>query len=55
MSDDLRLCKISVTTSPEGIVTQFNAEDSNGTGAPTMTLGFGGSVCAQRLAMKDRT
>ena len=54
MSDDPRLCKISVTTSPEGIVTQFNAEDSNGTGAPTMTLGLVGSVCAQRLAMRSR-
>lgn len=50
MSDDPRMCKLSVTTSPEGIVTQVNAEDSNGTGAPTMTLGFSGSVCAQRLS-----
>lgn len=50
MSDDLRRCNLSVTTSPEGIVTQVQAEDSNGTGAPTMTLGFNGSVCAQRLS-----
>ena len=55
MSDDPRICRISVTTSREGIVTQFNAEDSNGTGAPSMTLGFSRSVCAQRLAMKART
>jgi hypothetical protein len=55
MSDDPRFCRISVTTSPDGIVTQFSAEDSNGTGAPTMTLGVGGSVCTQRLAMKNRT
>jgi hypothetical protein len=54
MSDDPRLCKISVTTSPEGTVTQFNAEESNGTGAPTMTLGLVGGVCAQRLAMKSQ-
>lgn len=50
MSDDSRSCKLSVTTSPEGIVTQVSAEDSNGTGAPTMTLGFAGGVCAQRLS-----
>jgi hypothetical protein len=49
ISDDPRLCKISVTTSPEGIVTQLSAEDANGTGAPAMTLGIKGSVCAQRL------
>ena len=55
MSDDPRFCKISVITSPEGIVTQFNAEDSNGTGAPTMTLGLVGSVCAQRLQTKSQT
>jgi hypothetical protein len=49
MSDDPRFCKLTVTTSPEGIVTQFIAEDLNGTGAPTVTLGIGGSICAQRL------
>jgi hypothetical protein len=49
MSDDPRFCKLSVTTSPEGIVTQFSAEDLNGTGAPTFSLGINGSVCAQRL------
>lgn len=49
MSDDPRFCKVSVTTSPEGIVTQLRAEDANGTGAPAMTLGIKGSVCAQRL------
>ena len=55
MSDDLRSCKVSVVTSPEGIVTQFNAEDSNGTGAPSMTLGLSESVCAQRFRMKPQT
>ena len=50
MSDDPRMCKLSVTTSPEAIVTQVDTEDSNGTGAPGMTLGFSGSVCAQRLS-----
>jgi hypothetical protein len=55
MSDDPRFCKISVVTSPEGIVTQFNAEDSNGTGAPSMTLGLIGSVCSQRFRQKPQT
>ena len=55
MSDDPRFCKISVITSPEGIVTHFNAEDSNGTGAPAMTLGLVGGVCARRLQMKSQT
>src|SRR5271167_4460498 len=40
ISDDPRLCKMSVTVSPEGIVTQVVTEDQNGTGAPSMTLGF---------------
>jgi hypothetical protein len=55
MSDDVRFCKLSVVTSAEGIVTQFNAEDQNGTGAPTMTLGLIGGVCAQRLQMKPQS
>jgi len=55
ISFDLRTCKLSVTTSPEGIVTQFTAEDLNGTGAPAMTIGLSGSVCAQRLGTKPRT
>ena len=49
ISDDPRLCTISVTTSSDGIVTQLKAEDSNGTGAPAVTLGFSGSICAKRL------
>jgi hypothetical protein len=52
MSDDPRLCKISVTTSSEGVVTQFIAEDLNGTGAPATTLGLVGSVCTQRFSAK---
>ncbi len=55
MSDDLRSCKVTVVTSAEGIVTQFNAEDQNGTGAPTVTLGLNGSVCAQRLELKSQS
>ncbi len=55
MSDDPRLCKLSVTASPEGIITQVVAEDQNGTGAPSTTLGFNGSVCAQRLRARSQT
>jgi|ERR1700732_3243017 hypothetical protein len=53
ISDDPRFCKISVVTSPEGIITQLNAEDSNGTGAPAMTIGLSQSICAQRLGTKS--
>jgi hypothetical protein len=49
MSDDPRFCKLTVTTTSEGIVTQFSAEESNGTGAPSMSIGLIDSVCAQRL------
>lgn len=55
MSDDPRFCKISVTASPEGIVTQFSAEDFNGTGAPARTFGLIGSVCAQRTGIRPQT
>jgi hypothetical protein len=55
MSDDPRLCKISALTSPDGIVTQIKAEDSNGTGAPAVTLGFNGSICAKRFGTKPLT
>jgi hypothetical protein len=49
ISDDIRSCRLTVTTSAEGNVTQFNAEDLNGTGAPKATRGLVGGVCAQRL------
>jgi hypothetical protein len=49
ISDDPRSCKLTVTTSLDGTVAQFNAEDLNGTGASKVTLGLIGSVCAQRL------
>ncbi|OIQ70342.1 hypothetical protein GALL_480460 [mine drainage metagenome] len=55
ISDDPRLCTISVITSSEGIVTQLKAEDSNGTGAPAVALGFNGSICAKRLGTKPLT
>jgi len=51
MSDDLRICKLSVITSPDGIVTQVTAEDSNGTGAPARA-GVVGGVCTQRLSRR---
>ena len=55
ISDDPRFCRVKIITTPEGIITQFNTEDSNGTGAPTMTLGINGSVCAKRLGTKRQT
>lgn len=48
MTDDTRICKLTVIASVEGIVTQVTAEDLNGTGAPKRTFGFVGSVCADR-------
>jgi hypothetical protein len=55
ISDDPRFCKVKIITSPDGIITQFNTEDSNGTGAPAMTLGINGSVCAKRLRTQPQT
>jgi hypothetical protein len=54
ISNDPRFCRVKIITSPEGIITQFNTEDSNGTGAPTMTLGINGGVCAKRLGTKPQ-
>jgi len=48
MTDDPRICKLTVIASVEGIVTQVTAEDLNGTGAPKRTLGLLGSICAER-------
>ena len=48
MTDDPRICKLTVIASVEGIVTQVTAEDLNGTGAPRRTFGLLGSVCADR-------
>ena len=48
MTDDTRICKLTVIASVEEIVTQVTAEDLNGTGAPKRTFGFVGSVCAER-------
>lgn len=48
MTDDTRICKLTVIASVEGIVTQVTAEDQNGTGAPKRTFGLLGSICAER-------
>ncbi len=55
MTDDPRLCKMTVTVSPEGTITQVVTEDQNGTGAPSMTLRTLGSICAQRLGTRPQT
>ena len=50
-----RFCKVSVITSPAGIVTQLNTEDSNaGRGIPG-ALGAYGSICAHQLGMKPQS
>ena len=43
-----RYCKVSVITSPVGIVTDLQTEDSNGTGLVGAVAAFG-SICARRL------
>ena len=48
MTDDPRICKLTVIASVEEIVTQVTAEDLNGTGAPKRTFGLLGSICAER-------
>ena len=55
MTDDPRRCKMSVTVSPEGVITQVATEDQNGTGAPTRNFGILGGVCAQLLGTRSRT
>src|SRR5882724_6527039 len=55
ISFDPRSCKVSVMASPEGIITQFTAEDLNGTGAPDKSIGVSRSICAERLGTKSRT
>ena len=55
ISFDPRFCKLSVMASPEGIITQFTAEDLNGTGAPDKSIGVSRSICAERLGTKSRT
>ena len=55
MSFDPRFCKLSVMASPEGVITQFIAEDLNGTGAPAVSIGVSRSICAERLGTKPQT
>ena len=44
-----------ILAAPEGLNgLVWGTEDSNGTGAPAMTLGFNGSVCAKRLGTKPQ-
>lgn len=50
-----RFCKVSIITSPAGIVTQLNTEDSNAGAGIYAAVGAFGSICAQRLGMKPQT
>jgi hypothetical protein len=50
-----RYCKVSVITSPTGVIQQLNTEDQNaGEGVPGL-LGVYGSMCGQRLGMKPQS
>jgi hypothetical protein len=56
ISFDPRSCKLSVVASPEGIITQFIAEDLSGTGAPATSFGISPrSICAERLGTRPQT
>ena len=49
-------CKVSVISSPVGIVKQLTTEDSSGTGGVVgLVVDVYGSVCARRLGMKPQT
>lgn len=49
-------CKVSVITTPAGIVTQLRTEDASGTGGIIGALGVDirGSVCARHLGLMPR-
>jgi hypothetical protein len=50
-----RFCKVSVITSPTGIVTQLDTEDSNAGAGIAGALGAYGSICGHRLGMRPTT
>lgn len=50
-----RFCKVTVVTSPVGIVTQLDTEDSNAGAGIGGALGAYGSICAQRLGMRPQS
>lgn len=50
-----RFCKVSVITSPSGVVTQLDTEDSNAGAGIGGAIGMYGSICAQRLGMRPQT
>lgn len=49
-------CKVSVITTPAGVVTQLRTEDASGTGGIIGALGVDirGSVCARHLGLMPR-
>jgi hypothetical protein len=50
-----RFCKVSVITSPTGVVTDLDTEDSNAGAGIAGAFGAYGSICAHRLGMKPQT
>ncbi|MCC8964905.1 hypothetical protein H8A95_21965 [Bradyrhizobium sp. Pear76] len=49
-----RYCKVSVITSPTGIVQQLNTDDSNAGYGLGGVVGMYGSICGQRLGMRPQ-
>jgi len=49
-----RYCKVSVITSPTGVIQQLDTEDQNAGGGVPGLLGVYGSMCGQRLGMKPQ-
>lgn len=49
-----RYCKVSVITSPTGVVQQLNTEDSNAGYGLGGAVGMYGSICGQRLGMRPQ-
>jgi hypothetical protein len=50
-----RFCKVSVITSPTGLVQQLDTEDSNAGYALPGAIGVYGSICGQQLGMKPQS
>ena len=49
-----RVCKVTVVTSPAGLITDLHTDDANASRGLYGAMGIGGSICAQRLGMKPQ-
>ncbi len=50
-----RTCRVTVITSPAGLITDLHTDDANASTGIYGAMGIGGSICAQRLGMKPQT